>query len=42
MLIINFIVEIVIVYGLRREIDGGNYENLWYVFYFGEIILDDW
>lgn len=31
-----------IIYGSRRETDGGNYDNSWYVLHPGETIPKDW
>ncbi|AGX44248.1 hypothetical protein [Clostridium saccharobutylicum] len=41
-LITNSTAETFIVYGPRRETDGGNYENSWYVLHSGETIPSDW
>lgn len=41
-LINNSTSETLIVYGPRRETDGGNYENSWYVLHSGETIPRDW
>lgn len=41
-LITNSTSETLIVYGPRRETDGGNYENSWYVLHPDETIPKDW
>ncbi len=41
-LINNSTSETLIVYGPRRETDGGNYENSWYVLHPGETVPRDW
>lgn len=37
-IITNSTSETIVVYGLRRETDGGNYDNLWYFLHSGENI----
>ncbi|WP_315073998.1 hypothetical protein [uncultured Clostridium sp.] len=41
-LIKNSTSETLIVYGPRRETDGGNYDNSWYVLHPGKTIPKDW
>ncbi|AWK52862.1 hypothetical protein DIC82_18500 [Clostridium beijerinckii] len=41
-LITNSTSETFIVYGPRRETDGGNYDNSWYVLHKGEVIPKNW
>lgn len=41
-LITNSTSENFIVYGPRRETDGGNYDNSWYVLHAGETTPSDW
>ncbi|ABR33900.1 MULTISPECIES: hypothetical protein [Clostridium] len=41
-IITNSTSETIIVYGPRRETDGGNYDNSWYVLHSGETIPSDW
>lgn len=40
--ITNSTSEIIIVYGSRRETEGGNYDNSWYVLHPGKTIPDNW
>ena len=41
-LITNSTSETLIVYGPRRETDGGNYHNSWYVLHSGESVQQNW
>jgi hypothetical protein len=41
-LITNSTSETIIVYGPRRETDGGNYDNSWYVLHPGKTTLENW
>jgi len=41
-LITNSTSETFIVYGPRRETDGGNYDNSWYVLHTGETTKGNW
>ncbi len=41
-IITNSTSETIIVYGPRRETDGGNYENSWYVLHSGKTIPENW
>jgi|GEM_PF-4939998 len=41
-IITNSTSEILIVYGPRRETDGGNYDNSWYILHPGKTIPQNW